>query len=65
MPQTVPKVSFWLHFHNRTDEKMLRLMRKHSYLINDICLKVTLENSIFSSVKALKKTQNPKLPFTK
>lgn len=35
--------------------KMLRLMRKHDYLLNDICLKFTLDNSIFSSIIALKK----------
>lgn len=35
--------------------KMFRLIKKHNYLTNDISLKVTLENSIFSSITAQKK----------
>lgn len=40
---------------------MFRLIKKHNYLTNDISLKVTLENSIFSSITALKKKKRIKI----
>ena len=33
---------------------MLRLIRKHNHLINDICWKIAFENSALSSEKTLK-----------
>jgi hypothetical protein len=59
MSQTILKVLFWLQFHKGQMRKMLTLRKNYNYLINDICLKVTLENSVLSSVETLSTLISP------